>query len=79
MTEKIPTNYKAPTFKVNDRVRITKYKNNIREGFAENWSRETFIINFVLKTNPCIYKVKDLNKEKIIGSFFKKELLLSML
>ena len=26
-TEKIETNLKAPKFKVNDRVRITKYKN----------------------------------------------------
>ena len=27
LTEKIETNLKAPKFKVNDRVRITKYKN----------------------------------------------------
>ena len=27
LTEKIETNPKAPKFKVNDRVRITKYKN----------------------------------------------------
>ena len=27
LTEKIETNHKAPKFKVNDRVRITKYKN----------------------------------------------------
>ena len=27
LTEKIETNLKAPTFQVNDKVRITKYKN----------------------------------------------------
>ena len=27
LTEKIKTNYKVPKFKVNDRVKITKYKN----------------------------------------------------
>ena len=27
LTEKIETNHKAPKFKVNDKVRITKYKN----------------------------------------------------
>ena len=32
-----------------------------------------------LKTNPLTYKIKDLNREKIIGSFYEKELLLSIL
>ena len=50
-------------FKLDDRVRITTY--------TENQSRETFIINSVLKTNPRTYKIKDLNGEK--------ELLLSKL
>ena len=30
LTDKIETNPKAPKFKVNDRVRITKYKNIFR-------------------------------------------------
>ena len=66
-------------FKVNDRVRITKYKNIFSKGYTENWSREIFIIDSVLKTNPWTYKLKDLNGEKIIGSFYEKELLLSKL
>ena len=45
----------------------------------EIWSREIFVIGSVLSTNPWIYKIKDLNKEKIIGSFCEKELLLSKL
>ena len=77
MTEKIETNYKAPKLKVNDRVSITKYKNIFSKG--KNWSREIFVIDSVLKTNPWTYKVKDLKGEKIIGSFFEKELLLSIL
>ena len=32
-----------------------------------------------MKTNPWTYKFKDLNGEKIIGSFYEKELLLSIL
>ena len=79
MSEKIETNLKAPKFKVNDRVRITNYKNTFSKGYTENWSRETFIINSVLKTNFWIYKTKDLNGEKIIGSFYERELLLSIL
>ena len=48
-TEKIETNAKAPKFKINDRVRITKYKNMFSKGYTENWSREIFIIDSVLK------------------------------
>ena len=36
-------------FKVNDRVRITTYDNIFSKGYTENWSRELFIINSVLK------------------------------
>ena len=72
LTEKIETNSKAPKFKVNDRVRITKYKNIFSKGYTENWSREIFIIVSVLKIDPWTYKIKDLNGEKIIESFYKK-------
>ena len=44
-----------------------------------NWSREIFIIDSVLKTNPWTYEIKNLNREKIIGSFYEKELLLLIL
>ena len=72
LTEKIETNHKAPKFKVNDRVRITKHKNIFSKGYTENWLREIFVINSVLKTNPWTYKIKDLNGNKIIGRFYKK-------
>ena len=49
LTEKIETNLKAPKFKVNDRVRITKYKNIFSKGYTENWSREIFITDSVSK------------------------------
>ena len=61
LTKKNETNHKAPKFKVNDWVRITKYKNIFIKGKTENWSREIFIIYSVLKTNPWTYKIKDLN------------------
>ena len=65
LTEKIDTNPKAPKFKVNDIVRITRNENIFRKGYAENWLRELFIIDSVLKANPRTYKMKDLNGEKI--------------
>ena len=82
MNEKIHVSPKAPKFKVNDRVRITKYKNIFSKGYTENWSREIFIIDSVFKSNPwtlTTLKIKDLNGEKIIGSFHEKELLRSIL
>ena len=71
MTKKIDMNPKAPKFKVNDRVEITKYKSIFSKGYTKNWSRKKFIINSILKTNPWTYKIKDLNGEKIIGSFYE--------
>ena len=42
--------------------------------------QEKYLINdSVLKTNSWIYKIKDLNIEKMIGSFYEKELFLSKL
>ena len=72
-------NPKAPKFKVSDKVRITQYKNIFSKGYTKNWSREIFLIDSVLKTNPWTYKIKDLNGEKVIGSFYEKELLLRIL
>ena len=79
LTENIKSNPKAPKFKVNDRARITNYKNIFSKGYAEAWPREIFIIDSILKTNPWTYKIKDLNVEKIIGSFYEKELFQSIL
>ena len=79
LTEKIETNPKAPKFKVNDSVRITKYKNIFSKGSTEICWREIFIIDSVLRTSPWTYKTKGLNGEKIIGSFYEKELFLSKL
>ena len=79
LTENIESNPKTPKFKVNDGVRITKYKYIFSKSYTENWLREIFIIDSVLKTNPSTYKIKNLNGEKIIGRFYEKEVLRSIL
>ena len=58
---------------------MIKYKNIFSKGYTENWSREIFIIDSVLKANPWTYKIKYLNGEKMIGSFYEKQLLRSIL
>ena len=52
LTEKNAFNCKASKFKVGDRVRITKYKNIFNDGYINNWSKELFAIDPVLKVNP---------------------------
>ena len=72
LTEKIKTNPRVPKFKVNDRVRNTNFKNIFIKAYSDNWSKEIFIIDSVLKTNPGTYKINDLNREKRIGRFYEK-------
>ena len=74
LPEKFETNPKAPKFKVNDRVRITKFKNSLSKSCTENWSREILIQFWKL-----LLGLKDLNGEKVIGSFYEKKLLRSKL
>ena len=79
LIEEIEPSNKTPKFKVGETVRITKYKNIFSKGCTQNWSKEVFVIYSVLKTNLWTYKIKDLNGETRIGSFYEKELLLSNL
>ena len=72
LSEKIEANHKVPKIKANDSVRFTNYKNIFSKAYTENWSREIFIIDSVLKTYPWNYKLNDLNGEKIIGSSYEK-------
>ena len=62
LSKKIESSHKSLKFKVGDRVRITKYISFFRKGYNESWSKEIFIIDSVLKTNPWMYKIKDLNR-----------------
>ena len=71
LIEEIETYSKLTKFKVGDRIRITKYKNIFSKSYFENLSREIFLIDSALKTNPWTYKIKDSNGEKI-ESFYEK-------
>ena len=73
LTEQIEPNHKALKFKVGDRARISKYKNIFSKVYTEHWSREIFAVDSVLKINLCTCKIKDLNVENLIVSFYEKE------
>ena len=67
-------NNKDPKLKVSDYVRISKYRNIFAKGYMPNWSEEVFVINKIKTTVPWAYIINDLNGEKIIGTFYEKEL-----
>ena len=67
-------NKKGPKFKVNDHVRISKYKNIFAKGYVPNWSEEVFIINEIKNTVSWTYTISNLNGENVIGTFYEKEL-----
>ena len=77
LTKKIDTHSKVPKFKVNDRVRINKYNNFFSKGYAEN---QKFLLSLLFwKLTFGHKRIKDLNGEKIIGSFYEKEFLCNIL
>ena len=61
-------------FKVNDRVRIFKYKSHFEKGVTHKWSKEVFIIKEVFPSHPITYKLYDLNDEELLGRFYSNEL-----
>ena len=65
---------KDPKFKVGDHVRISKYKCIFAKGYTTNWSEEGFAIKRIKNTVPWTYVINDLNGDKIIGTFYEKEL-----
>ena len=67
-------NDKGPKFKVDDHVRISKYKNAFAKGYTPNWSEDVFVIKKVKNTVPWTYFINDLNGEEITGTFYEKEL-----
>ena len=69
--KRVPTIFK---YKVNDTVRITRDKNLHEKGYTHNWSEEYFEIHQRLSRSPPVYRLKDLNGEKIKGIFYEPQL-----
>ena len=68
------SNKKGPKFKVNDHVRISKYKNIFAKGYVPNWSEEVFVVNEIKNTVPWTSTINDLNVGPITGTLYGKEL-----
>ena len=68
------SNVIQPKFKVGYHVRTSKHKIVFAKGYTQNWSDDVFVVSKINDTFPWIYKISDLNSEKIAGSFYEKEL-----
>ena len=66
---------KKPRFSIGDKVRISLLKNTFEKGYTSYWYEEMFIIYDIKSSNVHYYFLKDLNREKLDGSFYQQELL----
>ena len=60
--------------KVCNHVTISKHKDLAAKGHVPNWSVKVFVIEEIKNNVTWAYINGDLNGEKIIGKFYKKEL-----
>ncbi|KAE9543701.1 hypothetical protein AGLY_002097, partial [Aphis glycines] len=82
-TSKIKSNIQTnktlykPKFKINDKVRISKYKHIFSKGCTPNWTTEIFTVSKVLHTEPITYQLKDGSNNIILGGFYEQEIKLT--
>lgn len=74
LSEALSSKCKAKSLKINDHVRISKYKGVFEKGYTPNWSTEIFKIVKVQNTNPVTYLLEDAKCNPILGSFYFEEL-----
>ena len=65
---------KPGKFKIGDKVRISLEKNIFEKGYETNWTQEIFEIYDIKYSNVPYYYLKDLNNEKLQGTFYEQEL-----
>ena len=67
--------FKKPTYKIGDRVRISKYALPFRKRYKPQFTRELFEIVANATRKPLTYTIKDEQDEIIRGKFYQKELI----
>ena len=67
--------FKRPTFKNGDRVRIAKFELPFRKGYKAQFTREVFEIVAIATRKPPTYTMKDEQGEVIQGKFYQKDLI----
>ena len=67
--------FKKPTFKVGERVRISKYDLLFRKSYKPQLTGEVFEKVAIATRKPATYTVKDEQGEVFQGKFYQKELI----
>ena len=67
--------FKKPTFKNGDRVRISKYDLPFRKDHKPQFTREVFEIVAIATRKPLTYTIKDEQGEVLQGKFYQKVLI----
>ena len=62
-------------FSIGDKVRVSLLKNTFEKGYTSNWSQQIYVIDDIKTSNVHYYYLKDLNGEKLNGTFYQEELL----
>ena len=65
---------KPGKFRIGDRVRLSLEKNIFEKSYETNWTEEIFVIYDIKYSNVPYYYLKDLNGEKLQGTFYQEEL-----
>ena len=66
---------KKQKFSIGDKVRVPLLKNTFEKGYTSNWSEQIYVIDDIKTSNVHYYYLKDLNGEKLDGTFCQEELL----
>ena len=63
-----------PKFRVDDTVRVSRYKSTLGKGYEANFTEEIFRVKRVLRGDPTVYELEDHEGEPIVGKFYEEEL-----
>ena len=66
--------YGKKLFKIDDLVRISKYKHAFEKGYTPNYTDEVFKIRKIYKGKPYLYSLEDRNGVQIKGRFYAEEM-----
>ncbi|CAB3987044.1 integrase core domain-containing [Paramuricea clavata] len=66
--------FPLPKFRVDNTVRITRYKNIFTKGYEANFTEEIFKVVKVFRGDPNMYEIESHDGEPIIGKFYEEEL-----
>ncbi len=69
----IQGDFPIPKFKVDNTVRVSKYKSIFDKGYESNFTEEIFKVAKVFRGDPNMYELVDVDNEPIIGKFNKTD------